>query len=79
MNTTAKVALVTGTASGFGQATAALLAAQSFLVFGTTRAYSQWLRLLRVNVTMYPGCSNWQTWRYSIRTTERQSNRESCE
>jgi NADP-dependent 3-hydroxy acid dehydrogenase YdfG len=38
MNTTPKVALVTGASSGFGQATAALLTAQSFLVFGTSRA-----------------------------------------
>ena len=38
MNTTPKVALVTGASSGFGQATAALLAAQGFLVFGTSRA-----------------------------------------
>jgi len=38
MNTTLKVALVTGASSGFGQATAALLAAQGFLVFGTSRA-----------------------------------------
>ncbi len=37
MNTTPKVALVTGTSSGFGQATAALLAAQGFRVFGTSR------------------------------------------
>jgi len=33
-----RVALVTGASSGFGQATAALLAAQSFQVFGTSRA-----------------------------------------
>jgi len=33
MNTTPKVALVTGASSGFGQATAALLAAQGFLFF----------------------------------------------
>lgn len=32
-----RVALVTGASSGFGQATAALLAAQGFLVFGTSR------------------------------------------
>jgi NAD(P)-dependent dehydrogenase (short-subunit alcohol dehydrogenase family) len=38
MNTTPKVALVTGTASGLGQATAALLATQGFRVYGTTRA-----------------------------------------
>src|SRR6266581_3713870 len=38
MNTTLKVALVTGASSGFGQTTAALLAAQGFLVFGTSRA-----------------------------------------
>src|SRR6266480_359248 len=38
MNTTPKVALVTGASSGFGQATAALLTAQGFLVFGTSRA-----------------------------------------
>ena len=38
MITTPKVALVTGTSSGFGQATAALLAARGFLVFGTSRA-----------------------------------------
>src|SRR5229473_7515966 len=38
MNTTPKVALVTGASSGFGLATAALLAAQGFLVFGTSRA-----------------------------------------
>ncbi len=38
MHTTPKVALVTGASSGFGQATAALLAAQGFLVFGTSRA-----------------------------------------
>src|SRR6516225_10182746 len=37
MNTIPKVALVTGTSSGFGQATAALLAAQGFRVFGTSR------------------------------------------
>jgi NAD(P)-dependent dehydrogenase (short-subunit alcohol dehydrogenase family) len=37
MITTPKVALVTGTSSGFGQATAALLAAQGFRVFGTSR------------------------------------------
>ncbi len=35
MNTTPKVALVTGASSGFGQATAALLAAQGFLVFAS--------------------------------------------
>ncbi len=38
MHTIPKVALVTGASSGFGQATAALLAAQGFLVFGTSRA-----------------------------------------
>jgi NADP-dependent 3-hydroxy acid dehydrogenase YdfG len=38
MITTPKVALVTGASSGFGQATAALLAAQGFLVFDTSRA-----------------------------------------
>src|SRR5260370_30396510 len=38
MNTTPKVALVTGASSGFGRATAALLTAQGFLVFGTSRA-----------------------------------------
>jgi NAD(P)-dependent dehydrogenase (short-subunit alcohol dehydrogenase family) len=38
MHTTPKVALVTGASSGCGQATAALLAAQGFLVFGTSRA-----------------------------------------
>ncbi len=38
MNITPKVALVTGASSGFGQATAAQLAAQDFLVFGTSRA-----------------------------------------
>jgi NADP-dependent 3-hydroxy acid dehydrogenase YdfG len=38
MNTTPKVALVTGASSGFGQATAALLTAHGFLVFGTSRA-----------------------------------------
>ena len=38
MITTPKVALVTGASSGFGQATAALLTAQGFLVFGTSRA-----------------------------------------
>ena len=37
MITTPKVALVTGATSGFGQATAALLAAQGFQVFGTSR------------------------------------------
>ena len=37
MITTPKVALVTGTSSGFGKATAALLAAQGFRVFGTSR------------------------------------------
>jgi NAD(P)-dependent dehydrogenase (short-subunit alcohol dehydrogenase family) len=35
--TASRVALVTGASSGFGQATAALLAAQGFLVFGTSR------------------------------------------
>jgi len=35
MHTTPKVALVTGASSGFGQATAALLAAQGFLVFAS--------------------------------------------
>jgi NADP-dependent 3-hydroxy acid dehydrogenase YdfG len=38
MHTTPKVALVTGASSGFGQTTAALLTAQGFLVFGTSRA-----------------------------------------
>ena len=38
MNTTPKVALVTGASSGFGQSTAVLLTAQGFLVFGTSRA-----------------------------------------
>jgi len=38
MNTAPKVALVTGASSGFGQATAAVLTAQGFLVFGTSRA-----------------------------------------
>ena len=38
MHTTPKVALVTGASSGFGQATAALLVAQGFRVFGTSRA-----------------------------------------
>jgi NAD(P)-dependent dehydrogenase (short-subunit alcohol dehydrogenase family) len=37
VNTTSKVALVSGTSSGFGQATSALLAAQGFRVFGTSR------------------------------------------
>jgi len=37
MKTTPKVALVTGASSGFGQATAARLSAQGFLVFGTSR------------------------------------------
>jgi NAD(P)-dependent dehydrogenase (short-subunit alcohol dehydrogenase family) len=37
MHTIPKVALVTGASSGFGQATATLLAAQGFLVFGTSR------------------------------------------
>jgi NAD(P)-dependent dehydrogenase (short-subunit alcohol dehydrogenase family) len=37
MHTSPKVALVTGASSGFGQATAALLTAQGFLVFGTSR------------------------------------------
>ncbi len=35
--TVSRVALVTGASSGFGQAAAALLAAQGFLVFGTSR------------------------------------------
>ena len=38
MNSTPKVALVTGASSGFGQATASLLTTQGFLVFGTSRA-----------------------------------------
>jgi NADP-dependent 3-hydroxy acid dehydrogenase YdfG len=38
MNTTPKVALVTGASSGFGQVTAARLSAQGFRVFGTSRA-----------------------------------------
>ena len=38
MHTTPKVALVTGTSSGFGQVTAARLSAQGFRVFGTSRA-----------------------------------------
>ncbi len=40
MHTTPKVALVTGASSGFGLATAARLSAQSFRVFGTSRAPS---------------------------------------
>src|SRR5260370_7688929 len=36
--TLSRVALVTGASSGFGQATAALLVAQGFQVFGTSRA-----------------------------------------
>ncbi len=36
--TTSRVALVTGASSGFGQATAALLAKHGFQVFGTSRA-----------------------------------------
>ena len=36
--TLSRVALVTGASSGFDQATAALLAAQGFQVFGTCRA-----------------------------------------
>ena len=35
MHTTPKVALVTGASSGFGQATAAQLAAQGLLVFAS--------------------------------------------
>jgi NAD(P)-dependent dehydrogenase (short-subunit alcohol dehydrogenase family) len=38
--TVSRVALVSGASSGFGQATAALLAAQGFQVFGTSRAPS---------------------------------------
>ncbi len=38
INTTPKVALVTGASSDLGQATEALLAAQGFRVFGTSRA-----------------------------------------
>src|SRR5215469_5666789 len=37
MHSTSKDALVTGTSSGFVQATAALLAKQGFCVFGTSR------------------------------------------
>ena len=36
--TLSRVALVTGASSGFGHATAALLAKQGFQVFGTSRA-----------------------------------------
>jgi len=52
MNTTPKVALVTGASSGFGQATAARLSAQGFLVFGTSRAHAD-------NEAPALNCSRW--------------------